>query len=68
MKTLPILLGAVALCSCTTTPTTTTTASSQRETVDKRVHTREELERTGFQNVGESLEAVDSSVTATGGR
>ena len=69
MKTLSILFAAVALCSCTTTPTattTTTTTSSQRETVDRRVHTREDLERTGFQDVGQALEAVDSSVTTVG--
>ncbi len=68
MKTLAILFAAIALCSCSTAPTTTTTttASTQRETVDRRVHTREDLERTGFQDVGQSLEAVDSSVNTVG--
>ncbi len=69
MKTLAILFAAVALCSCTTAPTTATTTTTplgERETVDKRVHTREELQRTGFQNIGESLEAVDSAVNTPG--
>ncbi len=69
MKTLmAILLVGGALSSCTTTPTTTTAANNvaPKELGNKRVHSREELERTGFQDVAQSLEAIDSSVSTPG--
>lgn len=69
MKTL--FLGAfaclaVALTSCTTT--TTTTTETQTDQTRKRVHTQEELKKSGETNAAAALEKTDPAVRVSGQR
>lgn len=50
-------LAILALSGCATDTTTTTTT-----TAEKRVHTQEELKKTGESETGPALEKVDPSV------
>lgn len=69
MKTLPILLAAVALAGCTTTSTTTVAnRPSHKELSEKRVHTQAELQKTGRPELGDALQTVDPSITVSRGR
>lgn len=55
---------AVAFSACTTTSTTTTAQTKpQYDQTVKRVHTAEELQKTGRPEVGDALQAVDPAVT-----
>jgi outer membrane biogenesis lipoprotein LolB len=72
MKTYFVALGLVALASfilsgCTTTTETTTTSQSQTDPA-KRVHTQEELRKTGQTETGPALEKVDPAVQSSGPR
>ena len=58
----------LALASCATTETTTTTTSAETDQTKKRVHTREELRKTGESETGAALEKVDPSVRTSGSR
>jgi len=68
MKVQSILLIALAAASFAfsgcTTETTTTTASNVDQT-QKRVHTQEELRKTGQTETGPALEQVDPAVTTS---
>ncbi|MBA3274039.1 MAG: hypothetical protein H0T11_09240 [Chthoniobacterales bacterium] len=71
MKTLSVLFLGIVLSGCTTTtstttPATTSTTTRSREFTNNRTYTREDLDRTGHQNVGESLETLDPSVNSIG--
>ncbi len=71
MKTFALLLLAAALTGCTTTTTTRTAAANdarQRELSVKRVHTQEELQKTGQPEIGPALQTVDPAVYISGGR
>jgi hypothetical protein len=70
MKTLAILLSGIALTSCTTAPTTTVdNRASHRELSEKRVHTQEELQKTGHnESIADALSAVDPAVSVSHGR
>ncbi len=71
MKIFAVLFLAAAFTGCTTTTTTRTaqTDARQRELSEKRVHTREELEKTGRPQLAGALETVDAEVyPSSGGR
>jgi hypothetical protein len=61
-----VALGSLVLSGCATNTTTTTTAETDE--TKKRVHTREELKKTGESETGPALEKVDPSVRTTGPR
>jgi len=72
MKTHHVVLGALALAGfifsgCTTTTETTKTTQSQTDPT-KRVHTQEELRKTGQSETGPALEKVDPAVRTSGPR
>jgi outer membrane murein-binding lipoprotein Lpp len=72
MKTHHLVLCAAALAGlilsgCTTTTETTTTTQSQVDPA-KRVHTQEELRKTGQSETGPALEKVDPAVQTSGPR
>jgi outer membrane biogenesis lipoprotein LolB len=72
MKTYSVALGLVALASfilsgCTAATETTTTTQSQTDPA-KRVHTQEELRKTGQTETGPALEKVDPAVQSSGPR
>ena len=58
----------LALASCATTETTTTTTSAETDQTKKRVHTQEDLKKTGESEPGAALEKVDASVRTSGSR
>lgn len=57
----------LALAGCATTETTTTT-TAETDTTRKKVHTREELRKTGESETGAALEKVDPSIRTSGSR
>jgi outer membrane biogenesis lipoprotein LolB len=62
-----LALGTLVLSGCaSTTETTTTTAETDQTT--KRVHTQEDLKKTGQSETGAALEKVDASVRTSGPR
>ena len=63
-------LASVALLfsGCATETTTTTTTTAETDQTKKRVHTSEELRKTGESETGEALEKVDASVRTSGSR
>lgn len=69
-KTLSVLFLGIVLSGCTTTttapPVTTSTTTRSRDFANNRTYTRADLDRTGRQDVGESLDTLDSSVTSLG--
>lgn len=72
MKTYSVALGLVALVSfilsgCATTTETATTRQSQTDPAT-RVHTQEELRKTGQTEIGPALEKVDPAVQSSGPR
>ena len=73
MKTRSIVFSVVALASlvlssCATDTTTTTTTTAETDQTRKRVHTRDELKKTGETETGAALEKVDPSVRTSGPR
>jgi hypothetical protein len=58
-----VALASLALSGCAT-PTETTTTTETDPT--KRVHTQEELKKTGESDTGAALEKVDASVRTSG--
>lgn len=58
-----LLLSALALAGCTTTTTTTQTQTDPTKT---RVHTQEELRKTGETQTGPALEKSDAAIRTTG--
>lgn len=65
MKTLAFLAIATLFVGCTATTTTTTTSNTapQRDYLaNKRVHTHEDLQKTGQPELGGALQTVDPSV------
>ncbi len=68
MKTLAILAIAAAFVGCTATTTTTTSnPAPQRDFLaNKRVHTQEELQKTGQPEIGAALQTVDPAVYISG--
>jgi hypothetical protein len=56
-----LALGAGLLAGCAST-TTTTTTQSQTDQTKKRVHTQEELKKSGQSEVGPALEKTDPAV------
>jgi len=65
-----ILLAAssLALSGCATEATTTTTAQNQTDATTTRVHTQEELRKTGESQTGPALEKTDAAITSSGNR
>ena len=61
-----IAFATLMLSGCATDTTTTTTAQTERTT--KKVHTQEELRKTGESETGPALEKVDPSVRTSGSR
>lgn len=55
-------LAILALSGCATDTTTTTTTTTETDQTKKRVHTQEELKKTGESETGPALEKVDPSV------
>ena len=74
MKTRAFTCCLLAVCSlvlfgCATESTTTTaTTTTETDQTKKRVHTREEMKKTGESETGEALEKVDASVRTSGSR
>jgi type IV pilus biogenesis protein CpaD/CtpE len=60
-----LALATLVLSGCATDTTTTTTTTDQTR---KRVHTSEELRKTGESETGPALEKVDPSVRTSGPR
>ena len=58
-------LAGLVLSGCATDTTTTTTETDQTK---KRVHTRDELRKTGESETGPALEKVDPAVRTSGPR
>jgi hypothetical protein len=56
------------LAACATSSTTTTATTAEADQTKKRVHTREELRKTGESETGPALEKVDPSVRTSGSR
>jgi len=64
-----LVVGAGFLAACTSTTTTTTTTSpSQTDQTVKRVHTQEELKKSGETNAAAALEKTDPAVRVSGQR
>lgn len=61
-----LAVAGLILSGCTTTTETMTTTQSQTDPT-KRVHTQEELRKTGQSETGPALEKVDPSVTTSSG-
>jgi hypothetical protein len=61
-------LASLMLSGCATDTTTTTTTTAETDQTRKRVHTREELKKTGETETGAALEKVDPSVRTSGSR
>jgi hypothetical protein len=55
-------MSAGLLGGCTSTTTTTTTTQPQTDQTKKRVHTQEELRKSGESQTGPALEKTDPSV------
>ena len=73
MKIQLIALGTLAaanllLSGCVTETATTTTTQTETDQTKKRVHTQEDLRKTGRSETGPALEASDATVRTTGGR
>ena len=62
-----LALAGLALSGCAT-DTETTTTTAQTDQTKKRVHTQEELRRTGESETGPALEKVDPSIRTSGSR
>jgi PBP1b-binding outer membrane lipoprotein LpoB len=62
-----IAVGALALTGCVSNPTTTTVQTETDQTT-KRVHTQEELRKTGESQTGPALEKTDASIRIDGNR
>ena len=58
--------GSLALAGCTTT--TTTTAQTKTDPTTTRVHTQEELRKSGESQTGPALEKTDAAITSSGPR
>jgi PBP1b-binding outer membrane lipoprotein LpoB len=61
-----VAVGALALAGCATE--TTTTTQTQTDQTTKRVHTQEELRKTGESQTGPALEKTDASIRINGNR
>jgi hypothetical protein len=59
--------GSLALAGCAT-ETTTTTAQTQTDPTTTRVHTQEELRKSGESQTGPALEKTDAAITTSGPR
>ena len=72
MKIQLIALGILAalnlMLSGCATETTTTSTQPQDDPTKKRVHTQDDLRKTGRSETGAALEASDPAVRTTGGR
>ena len=66
MKTLITTLSALALAGCASE--TTTTTQTQTDQTTTRVHTQEELRKTGESQTGPALEKTDASIRIDGNR
>jgi hypothetical protein len=61
-----LMLTGLALAGCTTT--TTTSTQTQTDQTTKRVHTQEELKKTGETDPGRALEKTDAAIRTSGPR
>ena len=57
-----LALSTLVLSGCATDTTTTTTTTAETDQTKKRVHTQQELKKTGESETGPALEKVDPSV------
>jgi len=63
-----LALAALVVLGCATDTTTTTTTTAETDQTKKRVHTSEELRKTGESETGPALEKVDPAVRTSGSR
>jgi hypothetical protein len=61
-----LIVSVGLLSSCTST--TTTTTRSETDATTTRVHTQEELRKTGESQTGPALEKTDASIRTSGNR
>jgi outer membrane biogenesis lipoprotein LolB len=61
-------LAGLILSGCTTATETTTTTQAQTDQTTKRVHTQEELRKSGQSETGPALEKTDAAVQTSGPR
>ena len=61
-----IAIGSLAVAGCTTE--TTTTTQTQTDQTTTRVHTQDELRKTGESQTGPALEKTDAAVRTEGNR
>jgi hypothetical protein len=61
-----LALGCVGLAGCATE--TVSTTQSQTDQTTTRVHTQEELRKTGESQTGPALEKTDASIRSSGNR
>jgi PBP1b-binding outer membrane lipoprotein LpoB len=61
-------LTGLVLSGCTTTTETAATTQPQVDQTTKRVHTQEELRKTGQSETGPALEKTDAAVQVSGPR
>jgi outer membrane biogenesis lipoprotein LolB len=63
-----LAVSTLMLSACATSSTTTATTTAETDQTKKRVHTREELRKTGESETGPALEKVDPAVRTSGPR
>jgi outer membrane biogenesis lipoprotein LolB len=63
-----VALAGLVLSGCATDTTTTTTTTAETDQTKKRVHTQEELKKTGQSETGPALEKADAAVRTSGPR
>jgi hypothetical protein len=63
-----LALASLVLSGCATQTTTATTTATETDQTLKRVHTQEELKKTGEPETAAALEKVDPSVRVSGRR
>ena len=62
------VFAAAVLSGCATQTTTTSTTTAETDQTRKRVHTSEQLRKTGESETGPALEKVDASIRTSGSR
>jgi len=60
--------SSLALAGCVTETTTERTVQNQTDATTTRVHTQEELRKSGESQTGPALEKTDAAITSSGNR
>ena len=63
-----LAVSTLMLSACATSSTTTTATTTEPDPTKKRVHTQEDLKKTGQSETGAALEKVDPAVRTSGPR